>query len=261
MRALFATVVALATLAGSAYAADLAEIKARGSLRIVAAAGEQPEMFSFTPDADPGFEREMLEGFARLHDLKVEIVRVDGFSDRIPAIVGGRGDVVVGMIATEQRREHIEFTDEVLPARHLVVTHEPNPAIDNVAEFLHKKVGVLKGTTWSQAAAAAGMPESKCTLFTDTEPLLSALEAGEIEATVMSVSDFTLAAKRRPGMLGGVFVGDVAVAAWGVHKEATELTAALNAYLVNLHRGAGWNRLVVKYFGEKALTVLGREDD
>jgi ABC-type amino acid transport substrate-binding protein len=43
-----------------------------------------------------------------------------------------------------------------------------------------------------------------------------------------------------------------------VRKPDTKLRAELDAYLENLRSGASWNRLIVKYFGEKALTVLGR---
>lgn len=48
-------------------------------------------------------------------------------------------------------------------------------------------------------------------------------------------------------------------AAWGVRKSDPLLRAEMDAYLQNLKRSATWSRLVVQYFGEDALRLLGRE--
>lgn len=249
----------LLALLPAAWAVDLPEIQARGSLRVIAAEGEQPEMFDFDGDpAKPGLEREMLEGFARLKRLKLEVVSVKVFADRIPALLRGDGDVIVGLVDTVERRKQIDFTAEVLPVRHLVVTHKPAPPISSVAEFRKKKAGTLRGTTWASETLAAGVPESQVEYFPDTEPLLQALATGRVEAVVMTVSDFTLATERHPGLEAGVFLGQPGHAAWGVRKQDPRLKAELDAYIENLRSGSSWNRLVVTYFGEKALSALGR---
>ena len=243
-----------------ASAVDLPEVQARGSLRVIAAEGEQPEMFDFDGDpAKPGLEREMLEGFARLKRLKLEVVPVKVFADRIPALLRGDGDVIVGLVDTAERRKQIDFTAEVLPVRHLVVTHKPTPPVKSVEELRKKKVGTIRGTTWSRETLAAGVPESQVAYFPDTEPLLQALAAGRIEAVVMTISDFTLAMTRHPRLEAGTFLGEASHAAWGLRKQDTKLKAELDAYIDNLRSGASWNRLILTYFGERALTVLGRQ--
>lgn len=241
-------------------ALDLAEIQARGTLRVIAAEGEQPEMFDFDPDPEkPGLEREMLEGFARLKRLKLEVVPVKAFTDRIPALLRGDGDVVVGLVDTAERRRQIEFTAEVLPVRHLAVTHRPSPPIKGLEELRRKRAGSIRGTTWARETLAAGVPEAQVAYFADTEPMLEALAAGQVEVAVMTISDFTLAAARRPGLEPGLLLGEASRAAWGLRKQDARLRAELDSYLENLRSGASWNRLIVKYFGEKALTVLGRK--
>ena len=75
MRNLCTTLSLIATLGVSPItASDLSEMVERGTLRVIASAGEQPEMFSFDPNEPPGMEREMLEGFAKLHKMKLEVV-------------------------------------------------------------------------------------------------------------------------------------------------------------------------------------------
>jgi lysine/arginine/ornithine transport system substrate-binding protein len=250
---------AAALVALPAAAVDLPEIQARGTLRVIAAEGEQPEMFDFDGDpAKPGLEREMLEGFAALKRLKLEVVPVKTFADRIPALLRGDGDVIVGLVDTAERRKQIDFTAEVLPVRHLVVTQKPATPIRSVEELRKRKVGTIRGTTWARETLAAGVPESRVEYSPDTEPLLSALAAGRVEAVVMTISDFTLALGRHPGLEAGTFLGEPSRAAWGVRKPDAQLKAELDAYIDNLRTGASWNRLVLKYFGENALTALGR---
>jgi ABC-type amino acid transport substrate-binding protein len=252
-----ATVLALPD---AGFTVDLPEVEARGSLRVIVAEGEQPEMFDFDGDpAKPGLEREMLEGFARLKRLRLEVVPVKAFSDRIPALLRGDGDVIVGLVDTVERRRQIAFTADVLPVRHLVVTHKPAPPVKSVEEFRKRRAGTIRGTTWARETLAAGVPESQVEYLPDTEPMLQALADGRVEAAVMTVSDFTLAATRHPGLQAGTFLGERARAAWGVRKQDPKLKAELDAYIDNLRSGASWNRLVVNYFGEKALAVLGRE--
>jgi len=80
-------------------------------LRVLVAADEEPEMFSFEPGSAPGLEREMIEGFARLHGMRLEVVPVTNFDQIIPTLRAGQGDVILGIVDTEARRELVGFTD------------------------------------------------------------------------------------------------------------------------------------------------------
>ena len=196
--------LAVILIALPASAVDLPEIQTRGSLRVIAAEGEQPEMFDFDGDpAKPGLEREMLEGFARLKRLKLEVVPVKAFADRIPALLRGDGDVIVGLVDTAERRKLIEFTAEVLPVRHLVVTHKPTAPVKSVEELRKKKAGTIRGTTWSRETQAAGVPESQVAVLRGHGADAAGLAAGRIDAAVMTISDFTLAVARHPGLEAG----------------------------------------------------------
>lgn len=258
MRQAHAVAAAALLLLPTAARADMKEVAARGALRVIAAEGEQPEMFAFDDAARPGLERECLAGFARLNKVKLEVVKVGAFNERIPALLRGEGDLVVGLVDTAERRKQIEFTSEVLPVRHVVVTAQPRKPPSSIEDARRLTFGVIRGTSWARETAAAGVAESQMVPFADTEPMLAALEAGRIEAVVMTVSDFTLAAKRHRRIEAGVSVGETGRAAWGLRKSDVELRKALDAYLDNLRSGPSWNRLIVVYFGEKALSALGR---
>ena len=156
-------------------------------------AGEEREVFSLeaSPTA-PGFERELIEAFARLHKL-------------------------------------------------------------------NERVGVVVGTSWAEAARDAGVPARSLATYDDVGGVLAALRSGAVTATVMSVSNATLARRRDPALQIGVDLpGDSGSVVWGVRKTDPALLRALNDYLGGVRRTATWSRLVVKYFGDDALVVLGR---
>src|SRR5262245_10160673 len=97
--------LALALAAPGSGAGDLDDLKARGSLRVLVAADEDPVWFSQRSSATPGFEREVLEGFARLHKLRFEIVPVPRWEEAIPMLLRQAGDVLGGISNTPERRQ------------------------------------------------------------------------------------------------------------------------------------------------------------
>jgi len=252
---LLAVVLACATAVPAA--ADIAEIKARGTLRVLVSSDEQPEMYAVVSGGEPGFDREVLEGFASLNRVKLETV-VRPFEEIIASLVKGQGDVIIGLVDTEARRRQIAFTGEVLPTRHVVVTRKPQPPIGALAELRAAKLGLVKGTSWADAAVEAGVPAAQIELVGDLGAALDGLRAKRFAATVLSLVDASLSIRKDPELQAGMFLGTAGHAAFGVRKTDPELQRALDEYLGNLRKTGSWSRLVVKYFGNDALAILGR---
>jgi polar amino acid transport system substrate-binding protein len=250
-------VIPLAALLATATPAqaDLAEVKAAGALRVIVAADEAPETFATQAGDRPGFEREMLESFARLHGLRLEVVTAKAYADRIPMLVGGKGDVIAAIFDTPERRKQVAFTTEVMPTHNVAVNVAPQPPIATLDDLRAARVAVIRGAKPAEEAAAAGV---KTLLpYPRLDDLLQALKANEATAAVLPVSELAIASKRFPGLQAGVTVGERGTVSWAVRQEDGELRAALDAHLGNL-RKTSWSRLVVKYFGDQALNVLGR---
>lgn len=254
----FSIRLGLVLLAGAASGADLAEVQKRGSLRVLVSADEHPEWFSFDGGSRPGFEREMLEGFARVHRVRLEVVPIRRFEDLIPRLVRGEGDVGAGLLVTEERKKIIDFSEEVMPDRLLAVSRWPKPRVETLGGLRAARVGVIPGTVWAEATRAAGVPEGRMVELVDSNAVLAALRSGAIDATVMSVADLFLSARREPHLQAGLILGEPGSSAWGLRKQDAELKAALNEYIAAFRRGPSWSRLVVSYFGDDALAVIGR---
>jgi ABC-type amino acid transport substrate-binding protein len=238
--------------------ADLAEVKKRGALRVLAPADENPLWFSLQPAGEPGFEREVLEGFARLHGLKLEILAVERWDEAIPDLLRSRGDLISGMNATETRRQQIAFSAELVPSQQLVVTLKPYRVVTTLEQFRGEKVGVSPGTTWAEAARNAGLPAGRTESCPDVAGCIEALRAARITATVMDVADLLLEGRQEPRLQGGLQLGPPLSSAWGLRKDDHVLRREVDAYLVRLKSSPKWSVLVVKYFGDDALRILGR---
>ena len=248
----------LLTLAFRAPAADLPDIVNSGVLRVIVAADEAPETFSLGSGGDPGFERELLDGFARLHKLRVIPVTAAGYAERIPMLQRGEGDVVAAIFDTPDRRKLVDFTAEVMPTHNVVVTLDPREPVRSLDELRTLKVGVIKGAKPAEEAVQAGVPPSVLRNYERRDDLVAALQEGAVTAVILPVSELAVAVRKVPELRAGATVGARGTVAWAVRKGDAALVAALNEYLENVRRGPTWSRLVVKYFGDQALLVLGR---
>jgi peptidoglycan lytic transglycosylase F len=255
---LLLTLAALA--AATAGARDLAEITGRGTLKVLVVDGS-PEFYKLKPHDDPGLEREILDGFARLHKLKIETIEVPSWSALVPALLEGRGDIIAGSVTvTEGRLKQIDFTHEVFPTRNVAVTRKPHDPIKTLAQLRSQRVGTIKGTSLAEAVAAAAVPPAQVDDSFPSGGLPDGLRRGKIAAAVIGLEAAVLAQREDPSLQLGVFVGPRQSLAFGLRKDDRELTAALDTYISNVRKTPTWSRLVVKYFGDSALDVLKRAE-
>jgi len=258
-RALGGGLLQLLLAAAVAQAGDLDELKARGSLRVLVAADEDPVWFSQRSSAAPGFEREVLEGFARLHKLRFEIVPVPRWDEAIPMLLRQAGDVLGGISNTPERRQRVDFTIELLPARSIVVTHRPKPPIRSLAQLRSARVAIVPSTVWAQALEKTGVPASRTLRVADIPEAIEAIRVGHADATVSGVVDFFLQRRLHPEIEAGLALGEPMSSAWAVRKSTPELRQALDSYLAQLRKSPNWSRLLVQYFGDDAPAIIGRE--
>lgn len=254
---------ALAALAAAgpapSAASDLPEVKRRGTLRAIVATDEAPETFALAAGGEPGFERELLDGFARLEGITLEPVTAKGYADRIPMLRRGEGDLIVAIFDTEDRRRLVDFTIEVMPTHNVAVSLSPQPRVATLAKLKGLRVGVVKGTKPAETALEVGVSPANLVGFATREELVDGLQRAQVHAAILPVSELAVCAKRVAGLQAGITVGPRGKVAWAVRKEDRALREALDQYIANVRRGPTWSRLIVKYFGDQVLSVLGRE--
>ena len=154
----------------------------------------------------------------------------------------------------------MDFSVELLPARSIVVTRRPAAPIRTLAELRAARVVIVPNTTWAEALEKAGVPGSRAHCASRTSRhAVEAIQTGHADATVTGVVDFLLQRRKNRDLEAGLALGEALSSAWAVRKSSPELRQALDAYLGELRRGPNWSRLLVKYFGDDAPAILGRE--
>jgi polar amino acid transport system substrate-binding protein len=240
----------------SASAMDLADVRSRGTLRVLVVRPAGPAFF-FDIDGgpQPGFDREILELFAQHHHFRVEPVPVPSWDRLIPSLLEGKGDAIAGGVSkTPQRAQLIAFSEIVFPTRHVVVTRKPQPPVRSLEELRRQRVGVMKGTSMVGVLAEARVPAGQ--VDDSITNLAEALRAGRITAYVTGIERALPLQHDDPELQIGMTLGSADELAFGVRKADVQLLAALDEFIRNFRRTPTWSRLVVKYFGDAALTIL-----
>jgi ABC-type amino acid transport substrate-binding protein len=241
-----------------ATALDLDQLQKRGVLRVlvVRVAGHD-DFFTIERRDPPGFDREVVEGFAALQRLRLQVVPVRLWDELIPALLAGRADMIAGRFTvTEERRKQISFSREVFPTRPVVVTRRPTPRVATLEALRQVRIGTLRGSSLAEAVRRAGVPASKTddTLAPGTLPV--ALAKGQVEAIVLGVENAITAQREDPQLELGLFLGEPGSLAYGLRREDAALLSALDRYIDALRAAPSWSQLVVKYFGANAPEIL-----
>jgi ABC-type amino acid transport substrate-binding protein len=239
--------------------ADWPAIRQAGALRVLAHRdAERPQFFSTDPAA-PGFDHELLQGFAALHKLRLQIIDIPGGPEgRVAALLEGKGDLAAGrLVVSESRRRRIDMTVDVFPLRYVIVTRRPTPVVAKLDDLRDLRVGVVKGATAYAFLVEAKIPPAHIDdSFPESGAYAAGLRAGKVSAVVWGVDSAIVAQRADPALQLGGFVGAPGAYAYGIRKGNPELLARLNEYVANVRRTPTWNRLAVKYFGDSAVEVL-----
>jgi polar amino acid transport system substrate-binding protein len=253
-----ALAAALASLAVTASARDLAAIRQSGTLKVLGVLdAREPEFFSVKNGAPSGFDLEILVAFAKSQGVKLEVVPVAEWSALGAWLAEGRGDLIAGRFSVTPARERtIAFTEEVFPSRPVVVTRKPHARITAADQLAKERVGTIRGTSLAEAALASGIPAAKLDDSMQSGGLSETLRAGRITAAVWASEGAILAQRKDPELELGTFLGPVQRLAYGVRREDTALLAALNAHIAGLRTTGAWPRLVEKHFGAASLDIV-----
>jgi len=238
----------------AAGAADLDAIRARGSLRVLVG-GTVEKFFTLGSETAPGMDREILEAFAHLQGLRLEIVQAPSWNAMVQWLADGKGDVAAGALTvTESRRQLIDFTPEIFPVRHVVVTLAPRPTVSTADQLRKERLGVQKGTVLREVVGPMEVDPSRLEELTGACP--PALERGAVTACIVALDELVSEQRQNPLLRAGMLIGPSYSYAYGVRKDCPMLLRALSDHVNNVRRGGTWSRLVVKYFGEDALAAL-----
>src|SRR6185436_10740126 len=169
---------AFLVLAGSSAAADWEQIQKRGVLRVIT-------------DDDPAtaFDNDLMDGFLKLHGLKMEMLRNHALAERIPLVMSGQADVAMSLFITPEREKLVDFTVEVLPTVYTMATCRPAKPVESIEELRTRKVGLLKGSIMERTALRAGVPAENIVGLPEVKVVIESLCSGRVTAALVAMPD------------------------------------------------------------------------
>lgn len=166
------------TPASRPIAADpLAELKARGTLR-VAAEPEAPPFLRQTESGWEGFEYAIMSAIAEKLGVEVEVVPT-GYPALLSAVASGEADLAIGQLAPTDASSRIAWSPSYLQYSLCLITRAGGP-VGSRADLAGRRVGRWDDPV-SATVLAAAAPEATPQVYTDYG-YFDDLAAGRIDA-------------------------------------------------------------------------------
>jgi membrane-bound lytic murein transglycosylase F len=220
-----------------AYTGDLDVLREQGRLRILLPANIGGAFYLPRAGWPVVLQHEAAEAFAQSEGLEPELVPVDRFSNMIPALLEGRGDVIAAnLTVTDSRREKIAFSVPLTTVKQQVLVAHDRDDITKVADLVGRRVMVDPGSAFWERLQELGRHHPGIELVERPEDYsdeqeLDAVVRGDVDAVIRdsNVAEMYLA-YRDDLKLAFELPGTDAIA-WGLRPDAPKLLDALNRFM------------------------------
>ncbi len=259
-RNIFVAVVVLALIGISspASADKLDDVIKSGVLNCGVVADFPPMGYIDKNNKPAGFDVDYCGDLAKHLGVKVKVFNLT-WGDRIPSLISGKTDVVVGSTSdTLERAKSVGFTYPYFVFKFQVISKK-NSGIKKFDDLKKVKVGAPLGTTYETEylayAKKKGWGKSNYTAFKSENDGYLALYQGKIDALISTNTNIAtkLATKEFKDYVAGPFVpnyDDVV----GIIAKRNELAwiQYLNLFLIHQIRDGRFDELHQKYFNTPA---------
>jgi len=250
-------IVSIATIGivTSASADQLDKIIKKGTLNCGVVLDFPPMGYFDKNNKAAGFDVDYCNDLAKAMGVKVNIMNLT-WGDRIPSLVSGKTDVVIGSTSdTLERAKSVGFTYPYFVFKFQVISKK-SKNIDKFEDLKNVKVGAALGTTYEQEylayAKKHGWGTDNYTAFKSENDAYLGLYQGKIDALISTNTNIAtkLQAEEFKDYVAGPYVpnyDDVV----GIITKRDEVAWInyLNLFLIHQIRDGGMSKAYSKYFG------------
>lgn len=247
---------------------DLQDIREEGVLRAITNySGTSYFLYKGQP---MGFEYELLQRLADYLEVDLEIVLAENMDSIMPMLARGEGDLIAfGLTITQDRKEHIDFTDYLYLTRQVLVQRKPanwrrmklheieRELVRDPVELIGDTISVRVTTSYYERLQHL-MEEIGGEIYIDTMPgelssekLIQAVLDGEIKYTVVDDNIAAINATYHPILDVKTPLSFSQRIAWGVRKNSPQLLDTLNVWIEQAKKDVDYRVIYNKYFRNK----------
>jgi polar amino acid transport system substrate-binding protein len=253
MRTPLLTIVTVAALfaAATAYADQLADIKAKGTLVCGTLGTAEPFSFSNAQTREvQGYDVDFCNAVAKSLGAKLEL-KLIAVAARIPELQQGRVDVIAANLGwTAERAEQIAYSDAYYSSLQKVGAKRAS-GYKSTSDLAGKRVSATKGST-SEIAIKKTLPTATTVTFQDPSAAFLAMQQGKVEG--FAVSEINLVKFKQQAEATtpiDILEPPLSVESWGIgmRKEETALIKHVNATLQSMEKSGEAAQIFDKWLG------------
>ena len=217
---------------------DFIDILAQGKLRILLTRDNSNAAYLPRQGSPLADQQRIAEEFALSHGLIPELVLVDNFSKLIPALVAGKGDIIISNLTiSPDRLKKMAFS---VPLDHVieqVLVASGDKSVQRVRDLDGKSVLVNRDSTFWHALTwlkKNRYPNIEIVEVPDgmqTEGVLDQVAAGDVDATILDSNLVEIYLAYRDDLRVATNFSGQRDIAWGIRKNAPQLLSEINRYL------------------------------
>ena len=196
-----------------------------------------------------GFDVDLINEISKIIGKKVEFKNMAFDSLLIAMQTGKINCIISGMTATDERRQHVNFSTPYFVSKQAVIVPGDSD-IQKFEDLKGKKIGVVIGYTGDMVVTDMYKDTSSITRYEATGQAIMALTAGKVDATVLDMEP----AKEYVANNKGIKVLDTALAeeeySIALPKDNTALLEEINKALKTLKENGTYDKIYAKYFNK-----------
>jgi len=230
-------------------------VRAAGELRVLASFDWPPFTYLDKGGTPAGFEVEFANAICAVLERPCKFVDTR-FDDIIPALVAGRGDVIISALSiTEERKQSVSFTLPYLRTPLLFVARRGFIRPTTNDGLKGARIGVKTGST-EEATVRKLFPDAVAVSIaggvdeTGRNRMFARLQAGDVDlvlVTELVAWSFASSQGGEFALVGQSIRADTAVG-MAVRKDDDALRQKLNAALVRIRLDGTYKKINAKYF-------------
>jgi membrane-bound lytic murein transglycosylase F len=234
------------------YHDDLPALKERQVLRVLTR--NNPATYFVWRGELMGFEYDLIREFAKEQGLTVEMIVPPTWSDLIPWLKQGRGDVIAASmtITKERTKQGIFFSAPYNYVKEMLVARKKD-TVSSVQDLNGRTIVVSPTTSYWQTLqtmkrmGATFIPEAAPEDLTTSE-IIARVAKGEYDLTVADSHLLDLELTWRTDIKGAFALTAPVPHGWAVLLRKPKLIKAINGFIKKTYRGTVYNLTYQKYF-------------
>ena len=216
---------------------DLPAIRKQGQLRILITLPSE----KWLPRKGSPFsrEQEMALKLAEQLNLQPVFVHVENFSDLIPQLNQGRGDLIAANLTiTTSRRENLQFTVPLAHSIEHIVSRTDDNKIKNIKSLNGRSIAIHENTSYQETIEKLQLkyPDIKTKILSgklNVDQIIDMLVSKKIDLTVIDSNILNVLKEYRSDFNVGPPLTRNRALAWGIRKNNPQLLQATNQFLTH----------------------------